>query len=449
METRANLIQIGLFVFAVILAGFAGAFWLLKGDQRGPRATIAIGFHGTVGGLLPGAAVSFNGIKIGEVSKVQFAGDEPNHVVAYLAVDANAPIRQDSSVALGFSGLTGYATVQITGGSLASPRLLDQKGGIPELNADANSVQDLMQGAKTTLGRANETLDTVNKVVQETAPSVTRIIKNVETVSDSLATNAPNIDKFLKSVGSAADTLNAVSARIDKLTTDLDAIATAVDRDQVAKIIANAAKVSDQVAASTAHLQDVATDLQATVSDVRKVVAAIDPVKISSAIDQVNKISTYVGSKTGEFDDLLKNARAASANINTVSAAVADRSNELKQFMTDASGAMKQVEIASHRFDPILAKIDGIVGSDAGQGLFAQGKSFLVEATEAAKAFKDTSVIYGSKANDITAAIKDFVTESRKTLVTIDRAVANFDRNPQQLLFGSKDSVPEYGPGRR
>jgi phospholipid/cholesterol/gamma-HCH transport system substrate-binding protein len=90
-----------------------------------------------------------------------------------------------------------------------------------------------------------------------------------------------------------------------------------------------------------------------------------------------------------------------------------------------------------------------MVGSDAGQGLFAQGRTFLTEATEAAKAFKETSQIYGSKANDITSAVKDFVTEARKTLSTIDRAASDFDRNPQQLLFGSKSTVPEYGPGRR
>jgi len=449
METRANLIKIGLFVLAVILAGFAGAFWLLKGDQKGPRSTIAIGFHGSVGGLLPGAAVSFNGIKVGEVSKVQFDGDDPNRVTALLSVDKSVPIRKNSSVALGFSGLTGYATVQITGGDTSVPRLLDETGGIPRLEADASSVQDLMQGARTIMGRANETLTSINTLVSDTSPSVTKIIKNVETVTDSLAENSKNIDKFLASVGDAADTLTKVSSRIDKLTTDIDSVATAIDHDKVAKIVTNVATISDEIAKSSENLQEMAHDMHATIADARKVIAAIDPAKVSATIESIGKVSQFLSDRTPDMDDILAHARTASANIDTVSAMAAKKSPEISQFISDAQSSMQQIEVASHRFDPILAKIDGMVGSDAGQGLFAQGRTFLTAATEAANAFKDTSTIYGSKANELTGAVKDFVAESRKTLSTIERAAADFDRNPQQLLFGAKSGVPEYGPGRR
>jgi phospholipid/cholesterol/gamma-HCH transport system substrate-binding protein len=122
----------------------------------------------------------------------------------------------------------------------------------------------------------------------------------------------------------------------------------------------------------------------------------------------------------------------------------AQKSPEVSQFINDAQSAMQQIALASRRLDPILAKVDGIVGSDAGQGLFAQGRTFLTEATDAAKAIKDTAVIYGNKANDVTEAVKGFVTTSRSTLGTVNRAVSDFDRNPQQLLFGSKSTVPEY-----
>ncbi|MFX8373822.1 hypothetical protein ABTL76_19500, partial [Acinetobacter baumannii] len=83
---------------------------------------------------------------------------------------------------------------------------------------------------------------------------VSKIVKNVETVTDSLAANSKNIDKFLAAVGTASDTLQKVSAKIDKLVDDVDQIATAVDRDKVNAIIANAESVSRDLARSSAHL---------------------------------------------------------------------------------------------------------------------------------------------------------------------------------------------------
>ncbi len=46
METRANLITVGLFVLAVIAAGFGAAYWLMKGNQTGPRTPVALIFQG-------------------------------------------------------------------------------------------------------------------------------------------------------------------------------------------------------------------------------------------------------------------------------------------------------------------------------------------------------------------------------------------------------------------
>jgi phospholipid/cholesterol/gamma-HCH transport system substrate-binding protein len=455
METRANLIKIGVFVLAVIFAGFAGAFWLLKGDQKGPRTPVAVTFHGTVGGLLPGAAVAYNGIKIGEVTKVEFVRDNPDEIHVELSVDSSAPIRRDSSIGLGFSGLTGYATVQITGGTMTAPLLLDAKSGPAAMTADAGSVQDVMSGARNIMGRADQTLTTIQRVINDAAPSVSKIVKNVETVTTSLADNAKNIDKFLAAVGSAADTLSKVSAKVDTLVDDVDKIATSIDHDKIVDIIANAQAVSKDLAKSSARLDEMVANLNGTIGDARKVVAAIDPVKVSASLDNIAKISQYVGSKTGDVDDIIAHAKVASANIDTLSKAIAEKSPDISQLISNTSSAMQQVELASHRLDPVLAGIDGMVNSKEGRGLFAQGRTFLEAATETAKSFTKTSDTINAKAAELTTTVnqvagdglrefRGFVTDSRRALESIDRAVNDFNRNPQQLLFGAKSSVPEY-----
>eukprot|EP01037_Dinobryon_pediforme_P029519 gene29519-33191_t len=59
----------------------------MKGNQTGPRTPVALIFQGSVGGLLPGASVAFNGIRIGEVVSVRLEPGDANKVVAMLMVD--------------------------------------------------------------------------------------------------------------------------------------------------------------------------------------------------------------------------------------------------------------------------------------------------------------------------------------------------------------------------
>jgi len=68
METRAPFVVVGAFVLAAIVAVFGFVYWLHNTGGLGPRATYHVQFDGSVPGLLVGAAVLFNGIRVGEVT---------------------------------------------------------------------------------------------------------------------------------------------------------------------------------------------------------------------------------------------------------------------------------------------------------------------------------------------------------------------------------------------
>ena len=77
METRAPFVIVGAFVLAAIAAVFGFVYWLQNTGGLGPRATYHVQFEGSVPGLLVGAAVLFNGIRVGEVSELGLAPDKP------------------------------------------------------------------------------------------------------------------------------------------------------------------------------------------------------------------------------------------------------------------------------------------------------------------------------------------------------------------------------------
>ena len=71
METRARYALIGFFTLAVIVAVFVFVYWLKRLDETGIRSTVYFEFSGTVGGLAPGGAVYFAGIKVGNVTALE------------------------------------------------------------------------------------------------------------------------------------------------------------------------------------------------------------------------------------------------------------------------------------------------------------------------------------------------------------------------------------------
>ena len=120
METRAPFVIVGAFVLAAIAAVFGFVYWLQNTGGLGPRATYHVQFEGSVPGLLVGAAVLFNGIRVGEVTELGLAPDNPRGVNATISVASTTPVRADTKVGLEFQGLTGVPVIALEGGMLVA-----------------------------------------------------------------------------------------------------------------------------------------------------------------------------------------------------------------------------------------------------------------------------------------------------------------------------------------
>src|SRR6202048_2442788 len=136
METRAPFAVVGAFVLAAIVAVFGFVYWLHNTGGLGPRTTYHVQFDGPVPGLLIGAGVLFNGIRVGEVADLGLAPDNPRRVNATISVSATTPVRSDTKVGLEFQGLTGVPVIALEGGTQ-----LTNSGPVPTLIADQGAGQ--------------------------------------------------------------------------------------------------------------------------------------------------------------------------------------------------------------------------------------------------------------------------------------------------------------------
>src|SRR5262245_9232371 len=99
METSAKYQLIGAFTVVEVIGVFCFVYWLNNAGALGERSVYQIRFMGPVPGLRPGAAVQFNGIRVGEVTNVALNAKNPQELIAVISVDRATPIRTDTQVA--------------------------------------------------------------------------------------------------------------------------------------------------------------------------------------------------------------------------------------------------------------------------------------------------------------------------------------------------------------
>jgi phospholipid/cholesterol/gamma-HCH transport system substrate-binding protein len=202
METRAPYTLIGAFVLAVIGVAFGFVYWLHNTNSLTERAIYRIRFENTVSGLLTGAAVLFNGIRVGEVTALELDARNPNLVMATVAVAAGTPVRADTKVGLDFQGLTGVPLVVLQGGS--KPLSMASPGESPTLAADPLAGQSMTAAARDALRR-------LDGILVDNADPLRSTIANLNTFSAALARNADKLDSIVKGLErlTGGDTVDA------------------------------------------------------------------------------------------------------------------------------------------------------------------------------------------------------------------------------------------------
>jgi phospholipid/cholesterol/gamma-HCH transport system substrate-binding protein len=187
METTAKYRLMGAFTLAAILGVFAFVYWLNHGGGLGERSLYQVKFLGAVPGLRPGAAVQFNGIRVGEVTDLQLDPTMPQHVMATISIERSTPIRADTQVSLDFQGLMGVTSIALKGGAAQAPGLPSKSGSPPLLVADASAGADLTATAREALRR-------LDGILTDNSDAFRGTIDNLNTFTGALAKNSSRID---------------------------------------------------------------------------------------------------------------------------------------------------------------------------------------------------------------------------------------------------------------
>jgi phospholipid/cholesterol/gamma-HCH transport system substrate-binding protein len=290
MERNANYALVGFASLLLFIGLLVFVVWLARLQSAKDYDLYDILFVGPVRGLSVGGEVHFNGIKVGEVTKIDLDPVDPNRVIAAIRITAKVPIRVDSYATLEPQGITGVNYVQITAGTPTLKLLKDvtPPGVKPVIKSQRSALADLLEGGGTVLTRTIEALDRVNKVLSD-----------------------KNIAAFSSTLHNVQDVTAALAAKKGILD---DATKTLNDIDQTAQNFSALAKsgqslVDNDGKRALKQLGDAADELKAATADVRKLIAKLQGPTTDFATTGLPQLTSAIGSlqQTVESLDRLVN----------------------------------------------------------------------------------------------------------------------------------------------
>lgn len=257
METRAHHVLIGAFTIGVFLLALGFVLWMSKSSADRGFNDYEIVFTEAVTGLSVGGLVQYNGIKVGEVSRLSLAPDDPRKVVARVRLDASAPVRQDTRAKLGLQGVTGLAFIQLSGGAPGSPPLLPTaEHPIPVIPSEESALSKLLASGSDVVTSINDILLRVGQVLSdENVKRVSSMLEHADQLSGTIAEQRQDIATALKQLAEATGELKKTLRTLDTMANTTNALVRD-DARAVLKSVQHALDSVDKVAASAGALVD-------------------------------------------------------------------------------------------------------------------------------------------------------------------------------------------------
>ena len=295
MERDANYALVGLSTLILVLGIAIFGVWLARISFNRDYALYDVIFQGPINGLSQGGEVRFNGIKVGEVTKIELYKPNPKNVIAHIRMSSDVPVRTDSYATTEPLGITGISYIQITAGTPQTPLL---KGALidgkpPIISSRRSTLSDLLEGGGTVLTRTVEALDRVNEVLSDkNIKTFTAAMDDTQAVTAELRSKKQlfaDAQQALQNIDAASKQIAALGLSGQNL---LDG-----DGKRSLKSIAGAAEQTDQ-----------------TAKDLRALMARLDGPTTEFATNGLPQLTAAVASLQSAAESLDRLSRELQAN---------------------------------------------------------------------------------------------------------------------------------------
>lgn len=230
MENKAHYALIGMFVMLFFMAVLAAILWLSNSQFDQQFDDYEVSFNGAVRGLSQGSEVRFNGLKVGEVTRLGLDPDDANVVIAMIQVVSDTPVDTESYARLEPLGLTGLSYIQVFSGGENSPLLKDLSGrDVKRLEGQMSQLETFLDGGGSVIENAAVTLSRINSVLTKDAVNdFHSILENIEYITANVDTSEldiAEINRMIRSIRLAADRVAITADSLTETSASVNVIA--------------------------------------------------------------------------------------------------------------------------------------------------------------------------------------------------------------------------------
>ncbi len=224
MNTKTSYTLVGIFVLALMTALIWGILWIAAGGPPRDHEFFLAYMTESVSGLSVDAPLRYRGVNVGQVKEIGLDPKDPSRVRLLLQVRKGVPIKQDTVAKLEFQGLTGIASVNLTGGSAASPPLKPRKGEqYAVIQTSPSLLVRLDSALSDLLGNLQGTAERINLLLNdENREKLSATLGHIEAITGSLASQSQRLDRIMDDVESTIGNLRAASDALPELVEKFD-----------------------------------------------------------------------------------------------------------------------------------------------------------------------------------------------------------------------------------
>ncbi len=295
MERNANYALVGLIFTTLLVALVVFVVWLAGSRFTRHKDVYDVIFPGPVHGVAAGGEVDFNGIKVGQVSKITLDPRNAQYVVARIDVTPDVPIKTDSIASLEPQGITGVNFIQISPGTARAHRLIDTVADdeVPRIPGKRDALADLLAGGGSVIQNAAEALDRVNLLMsRRNIAALGGTLTNLETVTGALKDHRDLIAK-------TEVTVEHADAAVQQLTV--------LERSSDALVRVDAHRSLGKLDSALDEVTDAARDLKLTMDKLRGPAGAFAETGLPQVTSTLRSLQTATDHLDRVLDEVQSN----------------------------------------------------------------------------------------------------------------------------------------------
>lgn len=253
----------------------------------------------SVNGVSMGADVKYQGVNIGQVSRMEVNPKDLSSILLYVKIKVGFNVKVNMKATLQYAGITGLRFVELSGGT-TDAKNLPPGGRIPTKKGLGEKAEDIVLNVDSVVEAINDMLNVENR------EKISLLLKNLENstavVSSMLQKKEKNLEDTIENVDKITRELHETAVNLNRFTLYLNEVSEKVPVEKLEQI--------------SNHTDDLIVSINKRLSEkeMGKLLKDLDTF-IETATVSIRKIENQFNDVEGELNTTLTSLRESLGNI--------------------------------------------------------------------------------------------------------------------------------------